>query len=1066
MLPKTYEPQNYEKEIYKKWGDNKVFSPDTTKIKTHINVLPPPNANGALHLGHASGYAIMDIAGRYARMQGKNTLLLPGKDHAGILTQTVFERKLLKEQGIDRHDLGREEFYKQCYDFCIESSEMMRSQEKRIGLSADWDREKFTLDPEISKAVLETFVQMYKEGLAYRGERIINWCPNCQTAISDMEVEHKESEGFLWQLKYPIKDSNDFITVETTRPETMLGDTAVAVHPKDKRYKDLIGRTVILPIVNREIKIISDNDVDMGFGSGAVKVTPSHDPLDYKIGQRNKLEEITVIGFNGKMTEISGKEFNGLTIIEAREKVIEKFRELNLLGEIKKHTKPLSLHDRCGHIIEPLISKQWWINTDHKDRSLKKDAIKVIKEGKIKIVPKNFEKTFFHWMDNLQDWCISRQLWWGHQIPAYYCGDCENMDVTLGEKTEIYYMRHGETDLNKKEIWQGKTEDATLNETGRKQIEKKVKEIKEINPYIIISSPLIRAKESAEIISKGLGNVEVVIEKGLHERDYGDYSGMLDSKVKELENIKHASEMHFRDFPNGESFEDCSKRLKKVFDNIEEKYRGKKVLIVAHGGILRVLRKTEKKMTVEAAVAYKGVNGHIEKFTRYTPHTKCTKCGSKNIKQDPDTFDTWFSSGQWAHNTLFPFGEGKYFPSDLMVMGRDILFFWACRMIMMSLYVKKDIPFKTLYLTGLITDKDGKKMSKSKGNGIDPLDMCDKYGTDALRLSLFIGNSPGNDMRLYEEKIAGYRNFINKLWNAARFVQMSADNKPQRFQEPLGLNEVDKWILSRTNKLVKEVTESLENYKYSEAGQKLYDFTWNEFCDWYIELSKGEKQNIKVLNEVLETLLILLHPFIPFVTETLWKELNFSHSEFDSEFMLATYTYPAYKKEWDYDASEKNIELLIEIVSTIRSLRADKKIEPVKKIDSVIHINEENLEFIKNSKEEIIRLSRLEKLDILSLNAGEITQSRLQENSISQIISDGIIIELPLSGMINLKEEKLRLEKELQEAEKSLANLENRLANKGYLSKAPSNLVEQTKKEKIETEEKIEKIKDQINSLK
>lgn len=1078
MLDKAYDAGKFERDIYKKWEDAGVFKPKNTGKGTHINILPPPNANGSLHLGHASGYTIMDIAGRFARMQGKETLLLPGKDHAGILTQTVFEKKLLAETGENRYDLGREEFYKQCYQFCVDSAEIMRSQEKRIGLSADWDREKFTLDPEISKEVLATFVQMYKDGIAYKGNRIINWCPFCQTALSDMEVEHKDSEGEIWELKYPLADGNGEIIVATTRPETMLGDSGVAVHPDDKRYQHLIGKMLKLPLAGREIPVVADDAIDMNFGSGAVKVTPAHDPLDYEIGKRHNLEEIQVIGMDGKMTELAGKDFEGLPVKAARAKVVEKFKEMGLLGEVKKHTKPLSLHDRCGYTIEPLISEQWWLNTDHPKFSLKKEAIKAVKEGKIKIVPEHFEKTFYHWMENLQDWCISRQLWWGHQIPAFYCEECGNMDVTLGEKTEILFLRHGETDLNSQKILQGGRENPSINQKGRTQVEVQIEKIKVFNPDVIIASPLLRAKESAEIISKVLGK-DVIIDERLMERDFGDYTNLPFAEVRKKANVAQHQMIHFQDIPNGESFEAISKRLKNLFDDIEAQYKGKKVLLVAHGGVLRVLRHTEKKETIEAALAYSLPNAHIETFTRYTLHTTCSKCGSKNIKQDPDTFDTWFSSGQWAHNTVCTFREDQYFPGDFMVMGRDLIFFWNVRMIMMSLYSKKDVPYKTLYFTGLIQDKHGKKMSKSKGNGIDPLEMADKYGTDALRLSLFIGSSAGNDMRLYEEKIEGFRNFVNKLWNAARFVQMSLDSHQSLVssrQSETGntvsqtsdyrlttsdYSDADKWILSRTNKLITEVTESLENYRYSEAGQKLYDFTWNEFCDWYLELSKGDKQNISVLTEVLKTLLMLLHPFCPFVTEVLWE--NSRKSEVESpksgeETLLALTAWPKTNPEWNFPEAEGDISLLVEVITAIRALRAESKVETNKKITGIIVAKGKAKAFFEANAEEIKKLAKFETLEILEKKASN-------EQSVTQVIPGGIEIHLPLAGMVDLSKEKERLQKELADAEKQLINLDGRLANEKYMSSAPANLVADTKQKRAETAEKIEKLKDQISHL-
>lgn len=854
MLEKNYSPEKYEIDIYSLWEQKDVFTPKKSD-QTHINILPPPNANGSLHLGHASGYAIMDIAGRFARMQGKETLLLPGKDHAGILTQVVFERELLKK-GVSKEELGREEFYKQCYQFCTDSAELMRSQEKRMGLSADWSKEKFTLDPDISQLALETFVKMQKKGLAYKGSRIINWCPNCQTALSNMEVDKKDVEGSLWAISYPLEDASGTITVETTRPETMLGDSAVAVHPDDKRYQKFIGKNLILPIVNRKIPVVADTEVDMEFGSGAVKVTPAHDVLDYKIGKRNQLEEIQVIGKDGKMTAEAGSDFQGLSCKEAQIKVLEKLKELGFLSGTKKHQKPLSVHERCEQTVEPLISEQWWINVDHPSFSLKKRAAEAIKNNEIRVVPERFKKEFLSWLENLEDWCVSRQLWWGHQIPAWY-------------------------------------------------------------------------------------------------------------------------------------------------------------------------KDNEMKVQIESP--------------------------GEDWFQDPDTFDTWFSSGQWAHNTVFSLEEKRYFPGDLMIMGRDILFFWACRMIMMSLYCTGKVPFKNIYFTGLIRDKNGQKMSKSKGNGINPLEMCEKYGTDALRLSLFIGSSAGNDMRLYEEKIANYRNFVNKLWNASRFVKMQIDDKNYGYKNKninlANCSKTDKWILDKLDKLVSESTEGLENYRYSDIGQKLYDFCWNDFCDWYLELSKGEDQNLDVLCYVLKTLITLLHPYIPFVTEVIYQELFQAEEE-----VLALERWPQ-KISADFEKDAEDTENLIEVISIIRSLRSENKINPSEKIDATLDIpSKVDRTIFEVRKNEIMKLARLENLNL---------KTAINESSVSSISSKGISINLIMSES-NLEKEQSRLKKELIEKEELLKKIAERLNNKSYLEKAPKALIEESKKQMQDTKDLIEKLKEKI----
>ena len=849
MLSKTYEPNQFENKIQNLWDNHKVFQPKKWNNGTHINILPPPNANGELHLGHASGYTIMDIAWRFARMNWKETLLLPWKDHAWILTQVVFERKILEEKWISKKDLWREEFYKQCYDFCIESSEIMRSQEKRIWISADWDREKFTLDPTISEEVLKTFVKMYDDWIAYKWNRIINWCPSCQTALSDMEVEHKEQDSKFYWIKYwPF-------VLATARPETKLWDTAVAVHPDDERYKDMIWKKYKIPWVLWEFEIIVvwDESVDSSFWSWAVKVTPAHSFVDFDIAQKHWIESKMIINKEWKMMDNCWK-YAWMTTFECRKEIVKDMQKMWLIEKIdENYVNKISIHDRCWKIIEPLISEQWWINVDHPKFSLKKEAIKAVKSWKIKIVPKHFEKTFFHWMENLNDWCVSRQIWWSQQIPAWY------------------------------KSWEIKVQ---------------------------LESP-------------------------------------WDWWI-----------------------------------------------------------------------------------------------------QDPDTFDTWFSSGQWAHNTVCPFWEdNKYFPWDFMVMWRDILFFWACRMIMFSLYSKWEIPFKTLYLTWLIKDKDWKKMSKSKWNWIDPLEMADKYWTDALRLSLFIWNSPWNDMRLYEEKIKNYRNFVNKLWNASRFVEMQLDqNKETLFtvQFPIStLTESDKWILTSLQRLIHEVTNEIRDYQYSNAGQKLYDFTWSEFCDWYLELSKWKNQNIWVLVYVLQTLLKLLHPFIPFVTEVIYWEI------FNNKSPVATMPWPETVHDLIFKDSLKNIDDIINIVKSFRNIRTQMWIEPWVKISAKIKTSKL---WVINLIEDIKRLARIENLEIWE-------NVRIQESwEIMKVLSSKITIAIPQEWNIDNEKLERNKEKEIEALKNQIKNLESRLANKAYIDKAPEALVNQTKSELEEAEKKLKEL--------
>ncbi|HRZ95606.1 MAG TPA: valine--tRNA ligase [Candidatus Moranbacteria bacterium] len=845
-ISKTYEAGKYEDEIYKLWENSGFFSPDKIKSKKkYCNVLPPPNANGELHVGNASGYVFMDIFGRYHRMKGEKTLLLPGKDHAGILTQVVYERKIKEERNITRHDLGREKFYKEAYDFCIDRASYMRAQEKKIGISADWSREKFTLDPDVLQIALETFVNMHKDGMVYRGERIINWCPRCATALSDLEVIHKETDGKLYYVRYPIKDSKKFITVATTRPETMLGDVAVAVNPGDLKYKDLIGKTAVLPLVGREIPIIADKRIDREFGTGAVKITPSHDALDWEIGNDHKLETIQVINEEAKITKLGGK-YEGQGVLEARGNILEDLEKLGLLEKTEETKINVLICERCKNTIQPLISKQWFISVDAKKYSLKYESLKAVKNNKIKVYPENFRKTLIQWFSNLRDWCVSRQIWWGPRIPVWYCKNCG-----------------------------------------------------------------------------------------------------------------------------------------------EDKY------IVS-------IKKPDK----------------------------CPLCKDPKLYQDPDTFDTWFTSGQWAYSTLgYPEGKNfkEFYPTDMMVMGRDILFFWSARMIMMSLYRTGKIPFKNLYFTGLIRDKEGRKMSKSRGNGINPLEMIDKYGADALRLSVFSGVTPGQDSRIYEEKIESFRNFVTKLWNIYRYCISSSEN----FELVGSIYEkeiktlADKWIINELNKIILVVTSFLENKDISLAQEALRKFTWDQFADWYLEIHKIEK-NEKVLGYVLDKILKLWHPFTPFVTEKIFQDLA------EGKKLLMVEKWPVADGKMIDKKAEKDFKNLQNITTKIRNLRASYGISP-----SVI-INAYS-EKIENNREIIEKLARVK----IILEKPEVKMIKISN------------LNLDIASLIDVKKETERMEKEIKNLESAILKTENLLKNEKFIKSAPEKIIEDNKNRVLEYKEKI-----------
>lgn len=902
-LPKIYEPQKVEDEIYARWEKSGFFQPETGQSRvdnpdtreTYCDILPPPNANGELHIGHASGYTVMDIFGRYNRMNGKKTLLLPGKDHAGIQTQVVFEKKLQAETGKTRQEIGREEFYEKTYAFCMDRAGYMRSQEKKIGISADWSREKFTLDPDVLSSALETFVQMHKEGLIYKGKRIINWCPRCATALSDVEVLHKDTPGKLYFIKYPLENSSEFITVATTRPETMLGDSGIAVNPKDERFKKLVGKNAILPLQNKVIPIFADQRIDLSFGTGAVKITPSHDPLDWEIGKDHQLEEVQVINEKALITELGGK-YVGMTVHEARQAIIKDLEKLNLLEKIEELDHSVSICERCKTIIEPLTSEQWFINVE----SLKKKAIEAIENGEIEIFPSNFKKILVDWFGNMRDWCISRQIWWGPQFPVWYCSKCG-----------------------------------------------------------------------------------------------------------------------------------------------QEKY----------------LVSLEKP-------------------------TVCPHCGGADLIQDENTFDTWFTSGQWAHTTLQS-KDGdfeKFYPSDMMVMGRDLLFFWASRMIMMSLYVTGQVPFKNLFFTGLVRDKDGHKFSKSRGNGIDPLTMIDKFGADALRMSLIMDSAPGQDSRLYEEKIETFRNFANKLWNISRYclTQEGFELKEEISKTDL-ISYVDAWIIFKLNNTITEINRLIESKQIAVAADVLKSFTWNDFADQYLEINKIEK-NQKVLGYVLDKILRLWHPFMPFITEHIWTLT-------EQEKMLIISTWPKLKidnineiatNNWlqeNYQYFEKNTKPTL---ISLRNFRAEQKIDPKKEIPTVQIENNNDILKMEYGNLEIEKIKERENRILESLSkAGLIkrkfilktkpTKFKLATHEVKiivkRVINENTTIIIPLEGLIDTEKEKAKAEKEIANLENFIAGLSGRLENKEFVSKAPAQVINQQRETLAKKQTELKQLKEHLESL-
>ena len=872
-LEGKYEPKSFEDEIYNNWEEKGYFKPSGDKTKeSYCIMMPPPNVTGKLHMGHALDGTLQDILIRYKRMQGFNTLWLPGTDHAAISTEVKIIEKL-KEEGIDKHDLGREKFLERAWQWTEEYGGTIVKQQKKLGCSADWSRSRFTMDEGLSKAVLAVFKKLYDKGYIYKGKRMINWCPCCNTSISDAEVEYEEEPTHLWHIRYKVVGEDRYLTVATTRPETMLGDTAIAVHPDDERYKDLVGKKCILPIMNKEIPIIADEFVEMEFGTGCVKITPAHDPNDYQAGLSHNLEIIEVFDENFKMGDLC-EEYKGMDLLEAREAIVNKLDELGNLVKIEDYMHNVGKHDRCKSTIEPKISDQWFVSM----KEMAKPAIEAVQKGDTRFVPQKFEKTYFNWLNNIQDWCISRQIWWGHQIPAYYCDECMHINVDI-EKPE-----------------------------------------------------------------------------------------------------------------------------------------------------------------------------------------KCEKCGSTNLTQDPDTLDTWFSSALWPFSTLGWPEETEdfktFFPTNTLVTGYDIIFFWVVRMMFSSLEQTGEVPFKDVLMHGIVRDSQGRKMSKSLGNGIDPLEIIDNYSADALRFSLISGTTAGNDMRFMPEKLESASNFANKVWNAAKFVLMNLEDYDNN-NEGIELCVEDKWILSKLNTLISEVKINMDNYDLGVALDKIYTFIWNEFCDWYIEIAKTRLYNKEsatrktaqyVLNKVLGDSLKLLHPFMPFVTEKIYKELYNN----DESIMIATY--PEYSKDLEFKNEEQAVEELKEVITGIRNARAKMNVHPSKK-SKLIFVTKKYANIIKESGEFLKKLGFGEEIEVRE------EKENIPQNAIS-IVSSNMELFIPFEDLVDIKEEIERLEKEKTKILVEKEKTDKMLSNPGFVEKAPAQKVEEEKEKQAKFNEMIKTIEERIEGLK
>ncbi|MCI6095335.1 MAG: valine--tRNA ligase [Clostridiales bacterium] len=857
-LSKTYEPSQVEGQIYQMWMDNDCFkaNPDPDK-KPYSIVMPPPNVTGQLHMGHALDSTLQDILTRYKRMEGYSALWLPGTDHAGIATQIKVEEELRVKEGKTRYDLGREKFLERVWAWKEKYGSRIVEQQRKLGVSCDWSRSRFTMDEGCSRAVREAFCEMYDKGLIYKGSRIINWCPHCLTALSDAEVEYVDKPGHLWYIRYPLSDGSGDIVVATTRPETMMGDTGVAVNPNDEKFQHLIGKTCILPIMNREIPIVGDEYCEIGFGTGAVKMTPAHDPNDFEVGLRHNLDVIRVIADNGTINENGGK-YNGMDRYECRKALVKDLEEQGYLVKTEPYSHNVGTCYRCHNDVEPLISAQWFV----KMKPLAEEAIRVVKDGTIKFVPERFSKTYLNWMENVHDWCISRQLWWGHQIPAWYCDEC----------------------------------------------------------------------------------------------------------------------------------------------------------------------------------------GHIN-VSREDP-TKCEKCGCTHLTRDEDVLDTWFSSGLWPFSTLgWPDLDSEdlkyWYPTTDMVTGYDIIFFWVARMVVSGMEQMKKEPFKTVFIHGLVRDDKGRKMSKSLGNGIDPLEMAEKYGADALRFNLITGNSPGNDMRFYVEKCEAMRNFANKIWNASRYVLMNLTVEETGLPDAADLEIEDKWVLTKLNTLIKEVTENMDAYELGVASAKVYDFIWDTYCDWYIELTKArlygenEKSKLaaqKVLVYVLDQFLRLLHPFMPFITEEIWQAIPH-----EGKFLMLA-DWPKYDESLNFGAEAAHMESVMNAIRSIRNRRAEMNVPPSKK--STLYVVSDKGEIFRQGEGFICRLAYADKVIICE------NDPEGHENMVCVVTNDAKLY-IPLEELIDFEKELARLEKEKANCLKQIAMFEGKLSNEAFVSRAPEKVVAE-QREKLE----------------
>lgn len=1097
MLDKAYDPKAVEDAIYKRWEDSGAFKPESCNPQGEPFTIsmPPPNATGQLHLGHAVMLALQDIFIRYARMQGKRALWVPGTDHAAIATENVVLKKL-KDEGMrdPRKELGREKLVAKIAEFVEQSKATIRSQVRKMGSSCDWTRERYTFEPSLNRCVNEVFKKMHEDGLIYRGHRIVNWDPKLQTTVSDDEIEYIEENGSFYTFRYgPFE-------IATSRPETKFGDKYVVMHPKDKRYSTYKhGETFDAEWINGPVRatVIKDDCIDMAFGTGVMTITPWHDKIDFDIAERHGLEKEQVIGFDGRLLEIAG-EFAGKKIDEARPLIVEKLQKKGLLVKVDEnyvHNKAVS--QRGGGAIEPQIKLQWFIDVnkevvpfemsrsggapqgDKKLMSLKQIMHSVVHHGDIEIIPDRFSKTYFHWIDNLRDWCISRQIWWGHRVPVWYGQDGKEY---VRPQQRFILARHGQSTGNEAKIIQGQHD--ALTSKGKKHAEQLATILIDRNITKIISSRSARALETAQIVAKQL-SLPVEIWDDLNAIDYGSLIGAPDTSEKLA--IERAI-----DEKTGETIEHFLKRAQLVWQRLQGEQSDGDILIVSHRTNFSALETVRQGGDMKHLVEERRSNEKAD-FGLWGEIVLPAGTEGGSLEQDPDTLDTWFSSAMWTWSTLVDPEIAKdnglsleeilkkssdfqaFHPTAVMETGYDILFFWVARMILMTTYATGQIPFKTVYLHGLIRTRDGAKMSKSHPETmIDPLDMIVKYGADALRLSMIVGQSPGADSRLYEEKIAGYRNFINKLWNASRFVLMQCEEAKidpksiEKLPDIASLSLADRAVLHASEILIEDVTKGLESYALSETGEKLYSFVWDYFCDWYLELSKetappspsamsdtqeGLRRagNHAVLVHILRRILKLLHPYCPFVTEELWSHVAPKHIP-----SLISSEWPKVKDERKDKKAFDELQILIDVISAIRKLRTDNAIEPAKEV-SVTLVSSKYCEGLEAQESHIRRMCKVSSLTIL-------TDAEKMQNVASHFLSD-IEVHLSLEGLFDPAKLKMSLEKEQAELTKYIGVLQGKLKNKAFVANAPKELVEGEKTKLAEAEQKLAKIEERLKGL-